>query len=242
MTNTPMNTEFRDRVRRASERFRVEDADLRVFDSTRHRYDLNPPLGEAELRAFEERHDLTLPPDYRYFLREIGNGGLGPYYGISPLASGANLSQPFPARQTTDVVSIDDLEDFPGVLEVSEYGCGGYYHLVVRGDCYGQVWFSESDSRYAAPSFYEFYTAWLNRLEDVLPKILANERRVAGVGVGTPLAEIETALEQSVRRVFSASGDDKARSVYFTHLATAFTLDARDHVVDVVRYSIVIDY
>ena len=46
---------------------------------------LNPTLAESVVRQFETDHRVALPPDYRHFLTQIGNGGAGPYYGVFPL-------------------------------------------------------------------------------------------------------------------------------------------------------------
>jgi len=58
------------------------DRRRRVFGAASHQYKLNPPLPVSVVEAFEERHGLTLPEDYRLFMTEIGNGGAGPYYGV----------------------------------------------------------------------------------------------------------------------------------------------------------------
>ncbi len=69
------------------------DLDLGI---RKHRFWLEPPLPEAEVAAFEERYDISLPPEYRDFITSIGSSGAGPYYGLLPLA------------QATDHLSCDD--------------------------------------------------------------------------------------------------------------------------------------
>ncbi|MDY3558533.1 SMI1/KNR4 family protein [Gemmata sp. JC673] len=63
---------------------------------------LNPPLRESEVVAFEEKHRITLPEEYRTFLLEVGNGGMGPGEGLKTLTESAersptsDLDRPFP--------------------------------------------------------------------------------------------------------------------------------------------------
>ena len=61
------------------------DRSLEVFGAEDHRYQVNPPLKEADVARFEGKHDVRLPEDYRTFLLEVGNGGAGPAYGVFPL-------------------------------------------------------------------------------------------------------------------------------------------------------------
>lgn len=56
-----------------------------VFGAETHGFRMNPPLSEAEALAFEQDHRIALPLDYRQFLRNVGNGGAGPFYGVFPL-------------------------------------------------------------------------------------------------------------------------------------------------------------
>ncbi|MEU1591074.1 SMI1/KNR4 family protein [Micromonospora sp. NPDC005710] len=70
---------------------RAEDRELQRFGARRHRYRFGPTLREADLAAFEGHHHITLPDTYRSFLREVGDGGAGPYCGLFPL-DGEGLS------------------------------------------------------------------------------------------------------------------------------------------------------
>jgi SMI1/KNR4 family protein SUKH-1 len=54
----------------------------KVFGADTHRYLLQPPVHETVVAAFERKHSIRLPADYRAFLAELGNGGAGPYYGV----------------------------------------------------------------------------------------------------------------------------------------------------------------
>ena len=60
------------------------DPRRKVFGSGSHDYKLNPPLPVSVIEAFEGRHGVSLPEDYRLFITEIGDGGAGPYYGLLP--------------------------------------------------------------------------------------------------------------------------------------------------------------
>ena len=78
-----------------------------LLDTPRRRegaYSPRPCLAEPELLAWEAAHGVTLPEEYRQFLREVGNGGLmpGSYcdFKMTPLAEvrgGPGAATPFPS-------------------------------------------------------------------------------------------------------------------------------------------------
>ena len=70
-------------VRNALKRLRAAKVD--IFGAENHHFLLNPALTDTDVLAFERRHRVLLPIDYRRFLTEIGNGGAGPYHGVFPL-------------------------------------------------------------------------------------------------------------------------------------------------------------
>lgn len=107
----------------------------RVFGATDHCYILNNPLSEAEILAFETVHQVSLPPDYRYFLRYLGNGGAGPDYGIFSLGTWegdkswvgndwlvGKLAEPFPHTTAWNPVPFDPEKDEPDDSILDEIG------------------------------------------------------------------------------------------------------------------------
>lgn len=107
-------------------RIQAEDPNFRVFGTRQHHYLLGPTLTEPELLAFERQHEVRLPSDYRVFLSEAGNGGLGPdsplfmgksgagpFYGLLTLdgaAQDSNLNRPFPFTESTESLPEETVE------------------------------------------------------------------------------------------------------------------------------------
>jgi hypothetical protein len=98
-----------DAINRDLQTLRNSKKALRLFGAAAHGYRMNAPLSEGELAAFETKHGVALPEDYREFLLRVGNGGAGPYYGVFKLGEMddgfgfgpwgdfvGDLSKPFP--------------------------------------------------------------------------------------------------------------------------------------------------
>ncbi len=102
---------------------RLSVARPEVFGANAHHWVHNEVLFEHEVVAFEQLHRVSLPFDYRHFLTHIGNGGVGPFYGVFPLGqmdgTGPKplkpwhegddlvgiLSEPFPLRKSWNDLS-----------------------------------------------------------------------------------------------------------------------------------------
>ncbi len=161
-------------VRQQLARLRDADHALRIFGATFHRYRLNRCLPERAILTFEQTYGVTLPDDYRAFIKYIGDGGAGPFTGLASLknavvfAEKSLLAQPFPHRHWWNGVQPPDwwntrkadrlapaashmdeeayFDDrhIQGSLRLAHEGCGHCRHLVISGPERGHMW---SDSR-----------------------------------------------------------------------------------------------
>ena len=167
---------------------RAMDSGFRAFGAAQHHYLLGPTLTEAEIIAFEEKHRIRLPGDYRVFLAEAGNGGVGldsamfmgksgagPFYGLLTLedaARGCTLSQPFPFTEATEALPEETVEaqinpdlfpGVPGALALCHGGSGLVYFLVVNGPAYGTIWEGRENFYPVTESFDVWYGNWLRK-------------------------------------------------------------------------------
>jgi hypothetical protein len=91
-----------------------------MFGSRYHECRVGPPADPAVLARVEALAGVELPADYREFVTTIGDGGLGPYYGIMSLTDAmgqvertsglASLGKDSPL---TEDISIGDLMNRP---------------------------------------------------------------------------------------------------------------------------------
>jgi len=105
---------------------RAADPDFELSVSNSHKYVLNPPVTETEIRQLESKHRIRLPNEYLQFLLQVGNGGAGPSYGVFKLGEVddgwghcewhkldgciGDLSSPFPYTEPwNDTEPCDDL-------------------------------------------------------------------------------------------------------------------------------------
>lgn len=167
-----------------------------MFGAHSHRFRLGPPLAEEAVVAFERRHGIRLPADYRGFVTTVGHGGpgrfggAGPFYGLHPLddwnlgawgtPKDTLLAEPFPGEPDrvyddwlARVAPGDDDEPYRGTLALSDQGCGDLSLLVVSGPARGRVVDTVESGRgpsfTADPNFLSWYERWLDA-------VLAGER------------------------------------------------------------------
>jgi hypothetical protein len=163
------------------QRLRELDARFTLFGSNIHRYRLGAPLTEAQVHAFETAYNVTLPPEYRTFLLQVGNGGAGPYYGLLPLGQDQEalplLAAPFPHTQEWNDFLLHNDDYFAanitqGAMRICNSGEGGYELLIVSGPLSGTIW---ADGRYVEQgllplagqtgqnmNFWTWYNDWID--------------------------------------------------------------------------------
>ncbi len=155
-------------IRSALERLRAADPRFEIVGAKGHRYHLNAPIAERELIMWERDHEVTLPDGYRTYLRKLGDGGVGPHYGIFPLGrwDGAgdtlesfsdavgDLRAPFPHRTAWNLpverrTLPDDLDGggkyydpslTDGAFWIAQQGAALRTLLVVTGPERGMIW------------------------------------------------------------------------------------------------------
>jgi hypothetical protein len=158
--------------------------DPTVFGAVQHGYVLAPTLSEAEAKAFEEKHRIVLPGEYRAFLTEVGNGGAGPFYGIFPLGLDdwgdpledeqfGSLERPFPGSLPVETPGLDFSPEhlLDGCLQIAHMGCALYVLLAVSGPLRESLWEDLRandgglrlllDEKGGRLGFGDWYMAWL---------------------------------------------------------------------------------
>lgn len=154
---------------------------------------INEAISEEKIEQFENDHNIKLPEDYRTFINEMFDGGMGPYQ-IMPLewwdsvhnatyldSLGNTLSEPFLLSDTWvedfEVETPDD--DVPyhaiinGTIRICHIGCGSFIFLVVNGPEYGNLWIDDRASNgeivplrnteKTRITFGEWYFNWLDK-------------------------------------------------------------------------------
>ncbi|MEG4407798.1 SMI1/KNR4 family protein [Microcoleus sp. MON2_D5] len=166
----------------------------RFFGVDRHQFQFNRPLSSDKIDVWEAKYKVSLPLEYRSFLEQIGNGGAGPYYGILPLEKwdhGISFSEKdtllkCPSQPCllleqykneeswgVEVVGEDWEEKYDqetwapecGTITVCEFGCGGFFNLVLNGLLRGKICYIEglnSPVFDPSPNFLAWYEGWLN--------------------------------------------------------------------------------
>lgn len=145
----------------------------------------------AAVKELEDREGVALPADYRQFVTEVADGGLGPgcgmfsvseAFGEAPSFTGP-LAKEFPYG-TADASSIlarraqgerqlsldqPNEDGLPGgCLLLAHTGCGCFDVLVITGEQRGFVWYHDMNALFPLGhgmtplTFLDWYESWLD--------------------------------------------------------------------------------
>lgn len=123
--------------------------------------DLALTISEEQIKEFERHHQVELPPDFHVFLCNLGNGGVGPGYGMF----GLDVQKGLLKMTTASTVGQDSA---CWGIPLADMGCGMEWRLILRGWDAGNMWFStEGGNEPCVPKcgFLDWYESWL--LEEV---------------------------------------------------------------------------
>lgn len=158
-----------ERIKSKLKLLKQTDSDFELFGAESHEYDLEPVWTPDDIKRFEDTWNIVLPEEYREFLLKVASGGAGPYYGLENPENGVygdldyrtelnEISKEFPYTEEWNPEDDRDSESMTeeewaeleneyfspkhsaGLLRISNFGCGVSINLVVKGQCYGEIW------------------------------------------------------------------------------------------------------
>ena len=151
-----------------------------------HRYSFQKKLTEEDCQKIESLINISLPQEYRDFLKFIGDGGAGPDYGLYSMGQALgyekkyigtdHFKDPFPLIDKWDPEEEEEAEDpsdelwelnTRGTLTIHHGGCTHYTRLILSGPLRGKLCFSSYPGLYPSEmGLFEWYEKWLDRSID----------------------------------------------------------------------------
>jgi len=106
------------------EQAKKKDPDFIRFGAHSHQYKLAAPASEETIQALEAQQGIKIPDEYRDFLKYVGNGGAGPYFGL---------------------YGVKELHPCGEVLPIGSQGCTLMTGIMLQGPRQGQVVYYDKD-------------------------------------------------------------------------------------------------
>lgn len=159
----------------------------------RGRY-LGKPLSVARVAIFEQANQCDLPSEYKQFVTRVGDGGIGPGYGLCQLSTWRTVELP------ASLAGISLSDGNHQALRIVEHGGTDFTALVLSGSYSGRVVDLTTGGRLNVrpePSFLDWYLNWLTVA-------------AADLEIGVP--RVENALVEAT--VNSSVDQDRVRALF----------------------------
>ena len=140
-----------------------------------HGFVVGHSLAEEEIQKLEKQYGLSLPEEYRVFIKQFGDVSVGPgsyFYRLQDVIS-ENASNPFPLEKPFLGKLSPDFQKIPeekqwdaivflmrewkiipkdhGIILLSEYSRAIYGVLIINGPNRGNIWLYSGDAPYYGP-------------------------------------------------------------------------------------------
>jgi hypothetical protein len=162
------------------EQLKAIDRQCQAFGAAKHKYVLRPCLSESEIAAVEHRLGISLPASLHAFYSSVGDGVVGPAYGLKPSTNLVGYLQTslYPGIEAIRRVAAtrgippdsDGYFEAPrdvvsGLLSVIDEGCGHETCLITNGPSTGNVVYLSADGYVVETdqTLIDIYNDWLDR-------------------------------------------------------------------------------
>lgn len=224
------------------QKFRVFGA--RSHNGGGHHYRFLPPRSEMEVLAFEKQHGIELPVDYRLYVTNVGDGGVGPDCGLETLADASSGVMaphlPFPWMEKVTLSRPEVYafwENPPGFLLLCQHGDRNTTILVVNGPTKGTMWKEiPAVTEEILIPYQQTFCSWYRDWVETKLRFLDKEPLIDSIEEGMTLADLVGVFGPPMRTEVVESAQRKA--VCFKDAIADFLLDASDKVIKISRYSL----
>ncbi|MAT13846.1 MAG: hypothetical protein CMJ46_01085 [Planctomyces sp.] len=205
------------------------DRQCQAFGAAKHRYAFRPVLSTDHLKEFERDHAFQIPDELRKVYLELGNGGVGPHYGLLPLDQW-QLFQPaipyhgadhhrqryleeHPDADPANPYFEADFDEITGLVGVIHEGCGHMTCMVTAGEKVGKIVYCSCDGHLsdADANLADIYLDWLHTeigLFKEAARTVENYRTASDSPGGYESTVVKRDRERRIRSLLNMPGTD----------------------------------
>lgn len=153
------------------------DKGRQLFGAETHCYSFGPLLSEDEIKSEEKKLKIKIPSELRSFYMELGNGVVGPHYGLVKLENIKGYKQWLPYQgmnffkkinERNNNLSEDDPfqnvhDELQGLITIIQEGCGHKICLISNGENIGKLVYVSCDGFVfdSDQTLIELYKIWV---------------------------------------------------------------------------------